>query len=281
MAAQRSRRSPAYSLLILILLGIFAFSSWKVGSYVLDALEQKRKYDALAQMVEQVQSTRPTQPEIPETQPEESAPAAAEASMEPTLPVLAEYAQLLEMNADLVGWVKIPQTNISYPVMQTPATPQYYLYRNFYKESSDRGCIFAQEECDIDTPSDNVTIYGHCMKDGSMFAGLANYTYKSYWEDHQLIQFDSLYESRSYRVFAVFKTSGNVGEGFAYHTFVNAASPAEFTSFVSRCKELAMFDTGITPEYGDKLLCLSTCEYTMANGRLVVVAVLENSEEIT
>lgn len=281
MAAQRSRRSPVYCLLILILLGIFAFSSWKVGSYVLDALEQKRKYDALAQMVEQVQSTRPTQPAVPETQLKESTPTETEAPSEPGVPVLAEYEPLLEMNPDLVGWVKIPQTSISYPVMQTPMMPQYYLYRNFYKESSDRGCIFAQEECDIDAPSDNVTIYGHCMKDGSMFAGLANYTYKSYWKDHPLVQFDSLYESRTYRVFAVFKTSGNVGEGFAYHTFVDAASPAEFTSFVSQCKELAFYDTGITPEYGDKLLCLSTCEYTMANGRLVVVAVLEDSEEIT
>ena len=278
MAKKKSRPGPVYYLLILVLLGIFGFSGWKVGSYVLDALEQKKKYDDLAQLVEQAQSTRPLTPEIPETQPEESTPADSDETAEATLPVLAEYAQLLEMNSDLVGWVKIPQTNINYPVMQTPMMPQYYLYRNFYKERSDRGCIFAQEECDIDAPSDNVTIYGHCMKDNSMFADLTHYTRKSYWEEHPLVQFDTLYETRTYRIFAVFKTSGNVGQGFAYHTFVDAASEEEFTAFVDECKELAFYDTGITPEYGDKLLCLSTCEYTMANGRLVVVAVMETEE---
>jgi len=281
MTKKHEKRSPVYYLLILLLTAIFCVSAYKVGSYVLDARAQKQKYDELAQMVAQVQSTRPTA--APETEP---APEASEAetlpaeTTEPTLPVLPEYEALLEMNPDLVGWVKVPLTAINYPVMQTPMTPQYYLYRNFYKEASDRGCIFAQEECDIDAPSDNVTIYGHCMKDGSMFAGLANYTYKSYWKDHPTVQFDSLYESRTYRVFAVFKTSGDAGKGFAYHTFVDAASPAEFTSFVSKCRELAFYDTGIIPEYGDKLLCLSTCEYTMANGRLVVACVLETAEEI-
>ena len=66
MAAQRSRRSPVYCLLILILLGIFAFSSWKVGSYVLDALEQKRKYDALAQMLKDLGATKKALLVLPE-----------------------------------------------------------------------------------------------------------------------------------------------------------------------------------------------------------------------
>ena len=286
MTKPKSRRSPVYYLLLLILLGVFGVSAYKVGSYVLDSVKQKQTYDELAQMVAQVQSTKPTAPAKEETAPPSATeiPSGAAETAAPTeapLPVLPEYEALLAMNPDLVGWVKIPQTAINYPVMQTPMTPEYYLYRNFYKERSDRGCIFAQSTCDIDAPSDNVTIYGHCMKDGSMFAGLANYTYQSYWKDHPAVQFDSLYESRSYRVFAVFKTSANPGEGFAYHTFVDAASPADFTSFVSQCKELAFYDTGITPEYGDKLLCLSTCEYTMANGRLVVACVLEEAEAVS
>ena len=279
MAKNKRKQSPVYYLLLLILLGIFGISAFKVGSYVREAMVQKEKYDELAQMVAQVQSTKPTAAET-EPIPEETAEATVpEETVEPTMPILPEYEALMELNDDLVGWVKIPETQINYPVMQTPMTPQFYLYRDFYKEASSRGCIFAQEECDIAAPSDNVTIYGHCMKDGSMFAALANYTRKSYWEKHQTVQFDSLYETRTYRIFAVFKTSGSAGKGFPYHTFVDAASPAEFTSFVSKCKELAFYDTDITPEPGDKLLCLSTCEYTMANGRLVVVAVLEEAEE--
>ena len=68
-------------------------------------------------------------------------------------------------------------------------------------------------------------------------------------------------------------TSANVGEGFSYHKFEDAANEQEFNDFVSTCKKLAFYDTGVTPKYGDKLLCLSTCEYTLDNGRLVVAAV--------
>ena len=71
----------------------------------------------------------------------------------------------------------------------------------------------------------------------------------------------------------MFKTSANIGEGFSYHQFVDAENEEEFNEFVSTCKELAFYDTGITPVYGDKMICLSTCEYTLNNGRLVVAAV--------
>ena len=116
-------------------------------------------------------------------------------------------------------------------------------------------------------------MYGHNMADGSMFATLNNYTSKDYWEKNSLIFFDTLYEYHTYKVFAVFKTSANVGEGFSYHQFEEAENEAEFDDFVSTCKKLAFYDTGITPQYGDKLICLSTCEYTLDNGRLVVAAV--------
>ena len=70
----------------------------------------------------------------------------------------------------------------------------------------------------------------------------------------------------------MFKTTATPGKGFAYHHFVNADNEEEFNEFVSTCKELAFYDTGVTASYGDKLITLSTCEYTQANGRLVVVA---------
>ena len=263
-----------FTLLILLLLGIFAFSAWQVGSYVLDSLKQKEKYDQLAAMVEQIQATAPTTAATEAIEVTEPAPEDA-AIPEETLPVLPEYEALLELNSDLVGWLKIDGTYVNYPVMQTPTVPEYYLYRNFYFEHSERGCLFAEEDCDIAAPSDNVTIYGHNMKDGSMFATLSNYTSKAYWQSHDTVIFDSLYEHRTYKVFAVFKTTARAGQGFSYHTFVDASHQEEFDSFVSQCKELSFYDTGITPEYGDKLLCLSTCEYSQADGRLVVACVLD------
>ena len=116
-------------------------------------------------------------------------------------------------------------------------------------------------------------MFGHNMKDGSMFATLNNYVNQYFWEDNQIILFDNLYEYHTYKIFAVFKTSASLGEGFGYHKFVDAANEQEFNDFVSTCKKLSFYDTGITPVYGDKLICLSTCEYTLENGRLVVAAV--------
>ena len=263
------KRIP-YTLLILILLGIFCYSAWQVGSYLLDAREQKEKYDQLAAMVEQVQATADTIPATESTEP--SLPEVPEATKAP-LSILPEYEALVELNSDTVGWLKIDGTYINYPVMQSPMEPEYYLHRNFYFEHSERGCIFAKEECDVVTPSDNVTLYGHNMKDGSMFAGLFGYTDREFWEAHPNIRFDTLTEHREYAVFAVFTTTATKGQGFAYHNFIDALDEADFDAFVDRCRELSFYDTGILPEYGDKLICLSTCEYSQPNGRLVVAAV--------
>ena len=162
---------------------------------------------------------------------------------------------------------------MDYPVMQTPADPNFYLYRNFDEANGQRGSVYAWSEADINEPSDNITLFGHNMADGSMFACLNAYTSKKAWDNNSLIFFDTLYEYHTYKIFAVFKTSANIGQGFSYHKFYDAANEEEFNEFVSTCKQLAFYDTGITPVYGDKLICLSTCEYTLDNGRLVVCAV--------
>ena len=104
-----------------------------------------------------------------------------------------------------------------------------------------------------------------------MFAGLDYYVKKSFWESHQTFTFDTIFEHHTYQVIAIFRTSANIGEGFSYHQFENAADEEEFDTFIRTVKALALYDTGITAEYGDKIVCLSTCEYSLDNGRLVVV----------
>ena len=211
-----------------------------------------------------------------------------EETTEPTTEPQATYAEGRDYkafyeknpNEDFVGWLRIDGTKIDYPVMQSSVdNANYYLYRDYNKKNSTPGTIYAREQCDVFTPSDNVTLYGHTMKDGSMFAYLHNYTAKATWDRNSLIFFDTFnpktgdVEYHTYKIFAVFKTSANIGEGFSYHKFENAATKQDFDDFVSTCKSLAFSDTGVTPQYGDKLLCLSTCEYTLNNGRLVVAAV--------
>lgn len=255
---------------VLLLVAAFGISAFMVGNYLLDGKKQAERMDQLSQIVSDAQ----TETAAEATEQTTEGTTEATAPKETTAPgMLPGYKELYEQNSDTVGWIKIEGTKLNYPVLQTPNEASYYLYRDFDKKSSKRGSIYAWEAADVNKPSDNITIFGHNMADGSMFACLGEYTSKEAWDKNNLIFFDTLNEYHTYKIFAVFKTSANVGQGFSYHKFVDAADEKEFNDFVSTCKKLSFYDTGITPVYGDKLICLSTCEYTLDNGRLVVAAV--------
>ena len=187
---------------------------------------------------------------------------------------LAEYLELYRQNEDMVGWIKVEDTNINYPVVQSVNEPNFYLKHKFDKTYSAYGCPYVQENCDVQKPSDNIIIYGHHMNDGSMFTGLMKYRNKSFWEGHKTITFDTLTDRHQYEVIAVFKTVvyTDSSDSFKYYEFTDAENAAEFDAYVAKCKELSLYDTGVSAEYGDKLISLSTCEYSRNNGRLVVVA---------
>ena len=264
-----------YIAVIILLVAVFAISAFRVGSYWLETNKEKNQFDELAALKEQAAQQATT---TAETEPEETQAETTEATeeTEPTEPVmLAEYVPIYEKNNDVVGWIKIEGTEIDYPVMQTPDRPNYYLKRDInrvYNENSG-GCIYIREECDMLEPSDNITIYGHNMLNGSMFAALLDYENEETWEYNPLIFFDTLYDYHVYKIFAVFKTEASLNAGFKYHNMIDAEDEEDFDNFIATAKELAFYDTGITPKYGDKIICLSTCEYTQVNGRFVVAAV--------
>lgn len=185
--------------------------------------------------------------------------------------VLFEYQALYEINRDMVGWIQIDGTAIDYPVVQSPYEMNFYLRRNFYKEDATCGTIYVREACNVDLPSDNVTVYGHNMRNGTMFADLHKYEKKTFWSDHRYVNFDSLHEYRTYEIFAIFKTTADLTKGFSYHVYDTFATEKAFNQYVSTCKNLSIYDTGITPVFGDKLLTLSTCDKSISDGRLVVV----------
>lgn len=178
--------------------------------------------------------------------------------------------QLYEMNNDFIGWLKIENTNISYPVMQTDNNRKdYYLRKNFYKQYSQLGTPYIAEYCNIQT-SDNLIIYGHHISNSQMFGELEKYKNKDFYNNHKVINFNTIYENADYEIIAVFKTIAYTG--FEYYKFEKASTKGEFDTFINKCKELSFYDTEKTAEYGDKLITLSTCEYSNENGRLVVVA---------
>lgn len=265
-----------YYALVAVFAATFLVSVYYIGDYYLESMTTQSGYDALSNIVEQgkndshqtpivfippvIEGGTPTVPEN-ETVPVETGST-----------ILPEYADLYMMNDDIVGWIRIEDTNVNYPVMQTPDERDFYLQRDFSKETNKNGCIYVREQCDVFAPSDNLTIYGHNMRSGAMFHDLAKFRDKSFWQTHKTFTFDTLLEHHTYEIVAVFTTTASVGKGFAYHQFVNARDEADFDRFVSTAKSLALYETGVTATYGDKLITLSTCEYSQTNGRLVVVA---------
>lgn len=183
---------------------------------------------------------------------------------------ITKIQKLYEENADFIGWLEIENTNIDYPVMQTgEERKDYYLYKNFYKEYSHMGTPYIAEFCNV-KESDNLIIYGHHINSNKMFGELEKYKKKSFYEEHKKIKFNTIYENTEYEIIAVFKTIAHTG--FEYYKFYNADTKQEFDTFIQKCKELSFYNIEETAEYGDKLITLSTCEYSNKNGRLVVVA---------
>jgi len=265
-------KKSLYIVAVVVLLIVFGVSAFQVGSYFLEGKEQEQKFDELASAVESAQEAAKATSEATEA-PQATVEGETVPTTEGEPVMLPGYAELNAQNPDMVGWIKIEGTKLNYPVMHTPNSRDYYLNHDFDGNNSARGCIYMREECDIFRPTDNITLYGHNMKNGSMFATLNSYVNKETWENNSLIFFDNLYEAHVYQIFAVFTTTASVGEGFPYHQMEDAADEAEFNNFIQTCKRLQLYETGITPVYGDKIICLSTCEYSQENGRLVVAAV--------
>ncbi|MCM1186660.1 MAG: class B sortase [Lachnoclostridium sp.] len=187
--------------------------------------------------------------------------------------VLEKYKNLLNKNKKLIGWLQIDDTKINYPVMQTTDN-EYYLTHNINQEYDKNGTIFMDKDCDVLKPSTNFILYGHNMVSGQMFAKLEDYEKKEFCEKHPYINFDTIYETGIYQVMYVFR-SKVYSEGeitFKYYQFIDAFSEQEFDSNMQEMAEMSLYDTGVTAEYGDQLLTLSTCDYQEKNGRFVVVA---------
>ena len=179
--------------------------------------------------------------------------------------------KLYHINKDIVGWIKIDDTQINYPVMQTKDRPKYYLRKDFYNNYSQWGTPYLSENCDIEE-SDNLIIYGHHIKNYKMFGELEKYKKKGFYEKHKIIKFYTMDKSEEYEIIFVFTTTVYDNDGFKYYEYYNLSSKSEFNTFINTCEELSIYSTNNTVENGDKFLTLSTCEYSRTNGRLVVVA---------
>lgn len=192
--------------------------------------------------------------------------------------ILKKYQAIYDSNKDFVGWVSIDGTNIDYPVMYTPDDPQLYLHTDFEGNWSSPGIPFVDSRCDIfEDRSENIIIYGHNMKSGTMFHSLPDYDDEEFYKEHKFVKFDTLYETGTYEVIGAVRTQiypEDDTENFHYYDYIDADSKAEFDEFMDFLKENTPYKVDAEAEYGDELLTLSTCAYHVGGGkgRFILVA---------
>ena len=176
-------------------------------------------------------------------------------------------SELISMNSECFGWISVTGTNINYPVMHTPSNPQKYLNKNFYGEYSFSGTPFLDARCSAD--STNLIIYGHHMNNGTMFADLCNYTDYSYYTDHPTVVLETKEGVFAYSVFSVMRVKSNDD----WYKFTTVGTEKSYEKKILYAKEKSIYDTGITPVYGQQILTLSTCYGYNQDDRILVLAV--------
>lgn len=181
------------------------------------------------------------------------------------------YRSLQQKNPHMAGWIHIENTRIDYPVCRTPGQPDYYLHRNFEGKKSNYGTPYLDALCRLDAPRSSLLIYGHHMKNGSMFAELQNYTDPVWMESHPYIQFDTAETAGSYEVAAVALLDQG-GDSVPWQNLLFPDSRADFDRAWKTVQSSCFYDTGMDLTFDDELLALVTCEYTRPDGRLMVIA---------
>jgi len=190
-------------------------------------------------------------------------------ALETPSPIQSSFSGLLEMNPETVGYLTAGQ-DISLPVVQRRFDNKFYLDHNFEGQESNAGTLFL-DGSNLLAPEDDVLIvYGHNMKNGTMFHKLLEYEKREHLEKNPLIYFDTIYKNRAYVPFAVFSASMDEGSKNYIDLRQFAFDETSFDLYIARMKKLSVWDVPVDVRYGDDVLLLVTCEYTYDNGRFVL-----------
>ncbi|GIN66505.1 class B sortase [Bacillus sonorensis] len=245
---QKKKSSPFQRLLTVICLCVLIYSGWQLAGELF-GYYQNRKVLAEAQTMFDRNA----------------------AKAENKRGIRPQFDQLRKVNRDIVGWIELKDTMINYPIVQA-ADNDFYLFRNYKKADTKAGSIFMDYRNSVKNESPNTVIYGHRMKDGSMFAQLTKYLKKDFFEAHRTFHYDTLYKSYEAEIFAVYNTT--VDFDYIQTDFQDLG---EYAQFLHQVKNKSIYQTDTDVSTDDLILTLSTCDYFLSSetGRLVVQAKLK------
>lgn len=240
-------------LITIVALSVFIFSAYSLFDIFLDYYQNRK-------MLNDLQETF-----------YDAAYAEKELDNEADFQIRPGFDELLKENEDVVGWITVDGTQIDYPILQAEDNIKY-LHRNFYHEESRAGSIFLDYRNDIRlTDERNIVIYGHRMKDGSMFQHITKYLDEDFFNEHRIVQFDTLYESYEAEIFAVYNTLTEFDYIKTYFS-----KDEEYQDLLDEIHAYSKFDSDVEVTTDDKIITLSTCDYVLDQdkGRLVLHAKL-------
>ncbi len=192
--------------------------------------------------------------------------------------ILPQFDDLLKINKEVIGWIKVPGTKADLPVVhKTDAETgnSFYLTHDIYSKSSKSGTIFAdyRDTITADSTSDNIVIYGHNQMDHTMFGELKKFKNISFYKQNPVFTFTTLYKEDKYKIIGYFVVNASEAPDkvFDYHNYINFTDEAQFNSFIKEVNDRSYMHNNVDVKYGDKLVTLSTCSGEFENGRLVII----------
>ena len=261
MKKTKAKSKLLYAVLALLLSAVVVFCGVQIRQ---EYSSRRKDIDVFAKLAELAEIKEPDEPkEATELRNGEDADGESNA---PALTVRHDIPLLVSRNSDCIGWLSIENTAVDYPVMHTPDWPQKYLRRNFYQQYSDSGVPFLDYRCTLD--SDNLIIYGHNMRNGTMFSALKDYLNDGHPASHPTILLETEDGAHEFKIFAVV----SVDKLDTWYSFIDAESEDAFNEAVQRIIQNAYYTNGDAPEYGDRLLTLSTCYGSTRSSRLIIIA---------
>ncbi|WP_353892730.1 class B sortase [Proteinivorax hydrogeniformans] len=242
-------------IITIVLAVILAFSLFKIGQSFYGYYANRRVYSELESMY---QESHRLNEEKQDTNNDDDE--------------VDKFEKLKEINEDIVGWIKIPETKINYPVVQAEDN-DYYLERNFNREWNPGGAIFMDFRNTVEDLGKNTVIYGHRMRDGSMFENLKRYKSQEFANEHRYIKLDTLYDETKWKVFSVYITDTDFN-----YIETDFDNDEEYQDLLDEIRRRSIIEMDIDVGVENKILTLSTCDYTFDDARLVVHATKIDSE---
>lgn len=239
-----------FYILTTVLLIIIAFSCFMIFSELSKSEKEKEDFENLSEIAAKPIEIKPEAEEIEED-------AVHKRNLGP----------LYEDNPDFAGWINIPGTNVDYPVMYTPDDPQKYLRMNFEGEYAMSGVPFLEGTRELS--DGHIIIYGHNMKNGTMFSDITKYAEKTYFDEHRLIEFETAEGLKTYEIFASAMLKSNDG----WYYFNYSENEEIFEEFVTYIKEKSLYETGTETTFGRQILTLSTCFGDSDDDRIIIAGI--------